>query len=830
MNFSIPLPLAISIVFALVAAFFALTAVSQRMKQRGYLNRGMNLKLFLVTVPQKPAEKEKPPSLADYLKTIEQFYSSLSGFKESNKFKRMFLGHPALVFEVSVHYIGEEICFYLACPRNQAQMVEKQILAFWPDAEVRPTNDYNIFNPAGVSVGATASLAKTPVFPLKTSQDFGTDPLSAIASTFTKLTREGEGASVQIMIRKSKRSLKKLAEKIVNFTQTQMIKTEDAARIIESKTGVMGVINDMGKLVFPETKKSPEQQATMPRLAPEQSSIQKTQITAISQKASQPLFDVNLRVLASAQTGDRAKEILGQLQSAFDQFSLPILNQIKFRTLSGNWLKKLFYRFSFRIFNEAESILLSSGELAGIFHFPQTNLLTPHIKSLKAKQAPPPTNLPQQGLIIGKNVFRGEERIVCALKDDRRRHFYLIGQTGTGKSVLLQEMIRQDILNGEGVAFIDPHGETAEKILGFVPASRAEDVIYLNPSDVDRPVGLNMLEFDPRFPESKTLVVNEMLEIFEKLYNLKTMGFGGPMFEQYMRNALLLIMEDPNSGNTLIEIPRVLADTSFRKYKLSRCKNMIVKNFWEMEAEKAGGEASLANMVPYITSKTNVFIANDLLRPIISQQQSSFNFRQIMDEKKILIVNLSKGRLGDINSYLLGMIVVGKMLIAAFSRSDILEPERQDFFLYIDEFHNVTTKSIASALAEARKYRLNLILSHQFLAQIDEDTRKAIFGNVGSFLAFRVGPEDGKFLTTEFAPIFDENDLVNFDNYNAALKLLINGQTANPFNIVTFPPSQENQEVKRLIKELSRTKYGRNRALVEDELYQRLQTISPKSA
>jgi hypothetical protein len=267
----------------------------------------------------------------------------------------------------------------------------------------------------------------------------------------------------------------------------------------------------------------------------------------------------------------------------------------------------------------------------------------------------------------------------------------------------------------------------------------------------------------------------------------------------------------------------VLSDSSFRKYKLSKCQNIVVKNFWELEAEKAGGEAALANMVPYITSKMNIFIANDLMRPIISQPKSAFNFREIMDSGKILIINLSKGKLGDINSYLLGMIIVGKILISALSRADIPEQMRRDFYLYIDEFHNVTTKTITVVLAEARKYHLNMIFGHQYVGQLDEETQKAIFGNVGSILAFRVGPDDAKYLVTQFEPVFDENDLVNFDNYNAALRLLINGETSRPFNIVTFPPSKGNPEVARLIKEYSRAKYGKDRSLVESELHQRLQ-------
>lgn len=785
-------------------------------KEKKFLRRGMQAALFLVTLPQevkKEGEKEQP--LEQYLKTVEQFYSSLAGIKERGLLSRIFYGNPVFIFEVAVHRLGEEIFFYMAAPRSIAGVIEKQILAFWPKAQVQPIEDYNIFNPSGVSLGTNAVLRRLPVFPLKSFHEFGADPLGAITSVFTKLAKEGEGAAYQILIRTSKRTIKKAGQKTIYLI-------EKGAKPEELVSGAKAM--DIIKGEHTVGYRTKEQKAGQPlyHASTTMTPTQQDAVKFIAEKINQPLFDVNLRILSSASTKERARQILDELEAAFSQFNTTILNQLKFRKLAGRALKKLFYRFSFRIFSEREILTLSSGELAGIFHFPSPHLLTPHIKWLKAKQAPPPPNLPKEGIMIGKNVFRGEEKAVPVLPDDRRRHFYIIGQTGTGKSGLLQEMIRQDIKSGQGVALIDPHGDIAEKVLELVPSERAEDVIYFNPSDFERPLGLNMLEFDPKYPESKTFVVNELLEIFEKLYNLKAQGFGGPVFEQYMRNSLLLVMEDPQSGSTLIEIPKVLSDTTFRKYKLARCKNIVVKNFWELEAEKAGGEAALANMVPYITSKMNIFIANDLVRPIIAQQKSAFNFREIMDQGKILIINLSKGKLGDINSHLLGMIIVGKILIAAFSRADIPEEERKDFNLYIDEFHNVTTRTITTVLAEARKYRLSMIFGHQFIGQLDEDTRKAIFGNVGSLLAFRVGPEDAKYLVTEYEPVFDEQDLVNFDNYNGALRLLIKGETAKPFNIVTFPPSKGNPEVAKLIKEYSRIKYGRDRTLVESELYERL--------
>lgn len=783
----------------------------RRKKARLFLQRGMNLTLFLVSVPQtilKENEKEMP--LEQVLKAGEQFYYALSAIREQKKTRRFFIGNPAIVFEIAVNRISEEINFYMACPNFLAGMMEKQVLSFWPKANVQKIKDYNIFNPQGVSVGIQATLERSAVMPLKMYQELRVDPLSSITGVLTKLAKEGEGAAVQVLVRPgSEKALSKKAGKIVEAMQGGV----RVDRALMSGGG-KGFFSQIWEIISP--KKSED--LKRPEVTPMQQEI----VGAIAKKSAQPIFDVNLRLLASAPDQFRANTILQELQSAFEQFNTALLNRLKFKKPSRWRLRKLFYHFSFRVFDENKIMQLSAAELAGIFHFPLAEIFTPHLKWLKAKQAPPPENLPEEGLLLGKSVFRGEERLVRMLNDDRRRHLYVIGQTGTGKSTFMRELIRQDMENGAGLCLIDPHGDFCEQLMGLVPASRAEDLIYFNPTNPEKAVGLNMLEFNPAYPESRTLVVNELLEIFEKLYNLQAHGFGGPIFEQYMRNSLLLVMEHPESGSTLIEVPRVLSDTRFRKFKLAHCHNIVVKNFWELEAEKAGGEASLANMVPYITSKMNIFIANDMVRPIIAQQKSAFDFREVIDQGKILIVNLSKGQLGDINSFLLGMIIVGKLLIAALSRADIPEEQRKDFFLYIDEFQNVTTKTISSGLAEARKYRLSLTLAHQFIGQLDEQTQKAIFGNVGSMLAFRVGMDDAKYLVTQYGPVFDERDLINLDNYNGLLRLLVRGETSKPFNIVSMTPKKNEPKVADLMRELSMAKYGRSRALVEMELAERL--------
>ncbi len=411
-------------------------------------------------------------------------------------------------------------------------------------------------------------------------------------------------------------------------------------------------------------------------------------------------------------------------------------------------------------------------------------------------------------------------------RSDRRRHTYLIGKSGVGKSFLLSSMAIQDIINGEGVCVIDPHGDLIADIISRIPIERAEDTIIFAPADIERPLALNLMEFDARYPEQKTFVINEMIKIFDKLYDLKSTG--GPIFEQYMRNAMLLVMSDPESGSTLMEIPKVLADAAFRRMKLERCGDPTVVDFWRKEAEKAGGDAALANIVPYITSKLTSFISNDMMRPIIGQQNSSFNLREVMDNKKILLVDLSKGRVGEMNAFLLGMILVGKILMSALSRTDIPQEARKDFYLYIDEFQNFTTDSICSILSEARKYNLNLIMAHQYLGQLvkgnDTTIKNAVFGNVGTWILFKIGSEDAEIMSKEFAPVFNQYDLINIEKYIAYVKLLVDNSASRPFSMSTISPlpGQVIDGVGGRIKSLSRLKYGQDRNIIEAEIRRRI--------
>jgi len=817
-----------TILLALVIVVVGSLIFVHRLKIKGRLTRALNMSLFLITLPKKKVKKEEgeaPKSEKEIISVMEQLYASLSNIRET---KDIFIyGQPHLVFEIATPQIGEEIAFYLALPRGYEDVIEKQIHGFYPEASIARTEDYNIFNPQGVSAGSCLRLAKSYVLPFKTYQNLEKDPLNEITNTLSKLEEKGEGAAIQIIIRPTRaKQWSTLGLKIAQ--EMQQGKNYELAKIKAERGWFRRNLGYVFEVIkgSPRRKTEPGQPSEAeekPVLTP----LQEEVIKSLESKASKVGFDVNLRLLVSAGSQPRAEQILSHLESAFVQFNAPNLNQLKsFRLKKGRGLKKLIYNFSFRFFNQGQKVLLNTEELTSLFHFPTSTIETPKVKFLKAEPAAPPANLPKEGAILGKNLYRGLETVIRLQKDDRRRHLYVVGQTGTGKSVFMRNMIVQDIKKGHGVGVLDPHGDLVEGILGLVPRERAEDVVVLDPADLERPLGLNMLEYDPKYPEQKTFVVNELINIFDKLYDLKATG--GPMFEQYTRNALLLLMDDPSEKFTLMEVSKVLADKEFRDRLLVKCQNIVVKDFWEKEAEKAGGEATLQNIVPYITSKFNIFIANDYMRPIIGQSASSLNFRQIIDEQKILLVNLSKGRLGDINSSLLGLIVTGKLLMAAFSRIDIAEEQRQDFYLYMDEFQNFATDSIATILSEARKYRLCLTIAHQFIGQLEDKIRQAVFGNVGSMVSFRVGADDAEFLVKQFEPVFNTNDLINIDNFNAYIKLMINNETSKPFNLLTYPPEKEKPAVAQAIKGLVRLKYGRDKVIVEQEIASRWQV--PPSA
>ena len=799
-------------IFVPLIIFAALFLLRSLFMKKGLISRSLNLELLLVRFPPPPSigPSQSEPSLQqtrEKIALMEQLYVQLAYIKDS-WFRSLLYGEPSIALELTIPHIGEEITFYVAVPRRFGQAVEKVIHGTFPEAHVEPSRDYNIFNPDGVAAASRMMLRPNIFYPIHTYQKLEGDPLRAITNVFTKLAREGEGAALQIVARpahyKWRRRLRERARKM-----------QEGEKYEEDK--LMRVLKTIIDTASETAKTEPDKPKEQKRLTP----LEEDMLKSLEAKSGKALFEANIRLITSAPNERRAREILDALEAAFGQFEDPNLDSFRSERPTGSAFKNLIFNFSFRNFDKKKYSILSVEELTSIFHFPNVALETPKIKQLKAREAAPPPNLPSDGLLLGYNLFRGTSSDVRMEDDDRRRHLYVIGQTGTGKTVFLKNLVVQDIEAGRGICFIDPHGDTAEELLGMIPRHRLQDVIYFNPGDVARPLGLNMLEYDPNYPEQKTFIVNELFGIFQKLYGAVPEALG-PMFEQYFRNATMLVMDDPASGNTLLEISRVMSDKTFRDLKISRAKNIIVKNFWTQIAEKAGGEGELRNMVPYITSKFDVFLANEIMRPIVAQEKSSFNFREVMDSGKILLVNLSKGRLGDINSALIGLIIVGKITMAALSRTDVADPERRrDFYLYIDEFQNVTTDSIATIFAEARKYRLNLIVAHQYIKQLTDNIRNAVFGNVGSQVAFRIGSDDGEFMEKQFIPVFKAADLLNVDNYNCYVKLLLRGQTVLPFSLKTYPPKKGLTDVVAVVKEISRTKFGRPREEIEQEIIEK---------
>ncbi len=776
---------------------------------RSLVNRSMNEDLEIIRVAKSNKNdqgSQNPEMWKEEIGAMEQLLTSLAQLREKNfSFKTLLYGKPTIALEIANPAGSEEIFFYIAVPKKYRTALEKQVHSYFSDSMIEKVKDYTVFSPESKTAIGLVTLKKSYALPIRTYEMMEKDPLNEITTAFSKLESHGEGASIQIILSDAGRAWRGKGRKIAHEMQ-------QGKQLKDAQGGFShAVMKEVNKSLASKKSESQSFDKTI-QLTPEEQEL----VKAVESKSNKAAFLVNVRLIASAESQHRAEEILSHMENAFSQFENHGVNHFTIRHF-GSKTKKNAFDYIFRGFNEDYGMLLGVEEITSIFHFPISTTETPKIKWLKAGSAPAPTDVPKEGVYLGWNDYRGVNTDIYLSQNDRRRHLYVIGQTGTGKSTLLQEMAKQDVRNGNGLCFIDPHGEAIEDILTAVPKERAEDVVYFDPSETKRPFGLNMLECNK--PEERTFVINEIINIFDKLYDLKATG--GPMFEQYMRNAMLLIMDDPDSGSTLMEIPKVLSDEKFRRMKLSKCKSTVVKEFWMNEAEKAGGDAALANMVPYITSKLTPFLTNDMMRPIISQQKSTLDFRNIMDNKKILLINLSKGKIGETNSHLLGMIMVGKLLMAALGRVDMAEKDRQDFYLYIDEFQNVTTDSIAQILSEARKYRLALVIAHQFIGQLSEDISKAVFGNVGSIAALRVGVEDAEFLEKQFLPVFKAQDLINVDNYNFFARLLINNVSTAPFNMKTPLPTDGNPDIVEPIKELSQLKYGRDRDIVEREVASR---------
>ncbi len=734
----------------------------------------------------------KVPKDNEYeIANADQMFAGLYSMIKDKRFGKLLKKQSAVSFEI----VGfkEKIRFYVVCPTKISDLVERQILGAYPTAEIMKTKDYNLYNENSFVEFSELRLSKDAHLPIVLHDKLSTDPMNIVTGALANVS-DGESLAIQYIVTPADDEWRKAGRAVIKGV-------EKAQRDTENKSGP---------------------------------NVPQEVVQGITDKITKVGFDTTIRIISVARNKELAKSNLSNAEAAFAQFNNPTTNKFgkfKLKKFKGYLRKKSqVYDIVNRIppvWADDDSVL-NTAELATVFHFPSKKVETPHIEWLMAKKAPADESVGSKGLWLGTAAFRGQEKDIGMENiDDRRRHMYIIGQTGTGKSKFMDNMALQDIYNGHGICFIDPHGEEVEWLLERIPAHRAEDVIYFNPGDFEKPFGLNILE--NRSEEEKHFIVNSFYKMIQKLFDPNNQGITGPLLERAIRSTLLTAMA--KKGGTLIEAMKcLLLDWDVINDLKQYITDPFIKDYWEKEIP-ATPEARRGELLGYFTSKLDRFISNKLMRNMLGQPMSSFDFRTAMDEQKIILINLSKGKIGAENSEFLGLLLIPRILSAAMSRIDIAPEDRKDFFLYVDEFQNFATDDFATILSEARKFRLNLIVANQYIGQIQEDVRNAVFGNVGTIVSFRVGLDDAEYLEGQFSPVFSKNDLTNLENQNAYVKLMVNGKYPPPFSIrTTFKKWPEgNPQWRDLIIQISRNVYGRDRAMVEDEITRRMNPGKPKN-
>ena len=797
--------------------------------------REKELVFLQVVMPKKESKEDKEveseafstgKDFKDVIGIMDHLFQSVHSLY-LHRWKRFWQGQP--FFSVEYAALAGEILFFFVAPRKFTHLIEKQITSFYPDAIIDEVEDYNIFTNESVCSADVRLPAKSFTAVFKTYQQLKSDPLNVITNAFSKLKRD-EGAAVQIVLRPASRGwqkkLHKKAKSIIN-PHKKPISWWNPLTWLSALFDMM-TSNDKEQPLMDKESHTGER---VSQLAEEYSK-------AIDDKGSSPGFHAVIRIVSSAKNIGRSEEILESVRASFEQFNAVLGNHFLHARLVVNQ-RSVIERFIRRTprrtllhMLRSRKMLLGTGELASLFHLP--NIKYNRVETIKwqnFKIAPSPKNIPEEGLFLGTNTFRGEKRKIFLKSEDRFRHFYIIGQTGSGKSCALQVMARQDFHNGKGLCIIDPHGELIDSVLPYIPRSRADDVIYFNPADTERPMGLNLLE--GKSPEERDLIALDAMNMMVKMFGEEIFG---PRIQDYFRNGCLTLMEDEEEGGAITDLVRLFTDDEWQKYKVGKVKNQVVRSFWEKQMAQTG-QRERQEMIPYFAAKFGQFTTNTLIRNIVGQTKSAFDIADCMNSGKILLMNLSKGLIGDINSTLLGLIAVNKIQVAAMRRQRQESKERRDFFLYIDEFQNFVTPSIESILSEARKYRLGLILAHQYLDQLEKENKLsgsvslkgAVFGNVGTMLFYKIGPQDAEVCGKQMAPTFSEQDLVNIEAFRGAMKLCVDGQPTRPFSIEVPKPwldktYTKDEQAAEAFKQLSRLTYGRPKDFVHREIMRRIGT------
>lgn len=727
-------------------------------------------------------------------------------------FKSKVFGQRHVAFEITVK--GGMIHYYVAVPVVLIDVIRQAIAAAYPAATLEEVEEQNIFSQKGRisgTIGGELTLKNDYAFPIATYEESKRDAMRAILNALSSAGKE-DGAAVQILMRPA-------PEK---WSRHSISSAEKIRKGKKAGSGFdIGLPNGMLEMLWKPPQAGDRKEGDQHQVT----SFDQSKIESIEDKSRYPAYETLIRVIASSNTAAQSQTLMKNIVSAFSLFDSPHKNGFKFTVARD--LESFITSFIFRFFPQnIRGNVLNSVELATIFHLPdQDSIPTSQVERQMAKQVDGPSFIPDKGLLLGYNLFRGIKKEIRLSEKDRRRHTYMIGQTGTGKSGFLENLAVQDMLEGRGFAFIDPHGDSAEALLGMIPKNRVEDVIYFSPGDMTNPIGLNMFEYENE--DQKDFIVQESINMLYSLYDPGHTGIVGPRLEHIFRNCALLLMSDPNGG-TFIDIPKLLVDDAFMKSKLKYVKDQTVLDFWTKEYPDSKRSNESGEVTSWVVSKFGPFLSNTMMRNIMGQRVSGFNLRDIMDNKKILIVNFSKGQTGELNAKLLGMIFVMKFYAAAMSRANIPEDQREDFCLYVDEFQNFSTDSFETILSEVRKYRLNLIVGNQFMTQLTDKIREAIIGNVGTFISGRIGTTDAELVVKRFRPTFDEQDLVKLPNFQSITNVMINDAPSPPFSMNLLPPltKNSNPQLADAVKKLSAAKYGRPRSQIELEIAERLRPPS----
>ncbi len=810
---SIWIILFISFIIICVAAYFVFDQYKKMVREAKNYERGLKMVPIRIHLPPPSDDletggRDERDVVDEVLSEAQTMYNIIASTAMKG-FKTRLYGQRHISFEIVAS--DGLVRYYAVVPAVLTETIKQAISAAYPAARLEEVEMENIFSQQGKMqgvIGGEFELKKDFYYPIATYQESRRDAARALLDALSGVER-GDGAAIQIMFRPAPE----------NWTNKSNQKVESIRNGKSKKGSAAGALDIMEALWKPPTYGMNNSSADFPQLT----ALENEEIQAIEDKTKYPGYEVLTRVITSSSTAAKSQAILQSIVSAFSLFDSPRYNGFKFNMTTD--VDELITAYIFRFFPQSTNKnILNSVELSTIFHLPDQNSIpTGKVERQRIRQVDGPTEPMREGLLIGVNEFRGVEKQIRLGINDRRRHTYIIGQTGMGKSKLLENLAYQDIMEGRGFCFIDPHGDSAEELLGMIPQSRMDDVIYFNPSDTENPLGFNIFEIES--PEDMDFVISETNSMLKSLFDPGNTGVVGPRMENIVRNAALLLMSDPDGG-TFMDIPKVLVDPEFAKQKIKYLRNQRAIDFWTKEWPASQRSNDAGELVSWVVSKWAPF-ESGLINNIIGQKKSAFNIREVMDNNKILLVNLSKGKLGEAAAKLLGMVFVMKFQAAAMSRADIPEDERKDFCLFVDEFQNFATDSFESILSEARKYRLNLILANQFTTQLKDSIKDAIFGNVPNKIVGRVGIDDAEVLQKAFTPTFTAEDLTKTPNYNSITTVLVNGFPSAPFTMKLLPPiGRSNSEIREGLRKYSASKYGRPRAIVEDEIRKRL-SVNP---